>query len=319
MKTEIAGVSTFGMNNPIGIQHIIDRVVKESTVQLPASSIQRLTGVEQVFHRTAGVDASDLASGAALKVLKSTGTDVNSIDLVIFASASQDLIEPATAHIISAKIGASCPVMDITNACNSFVNGVQVADSFIRSGTYKRILVVTGETPSMAIRWSCNTVDQFRRAFPGYTMSDTGGAMILTAGASQHIERLIMTAHSEHWDVGLLDMGGSRNPRNPETTYFNMDGSKLFNAFKDFGTSWLKNEDWSQYKRVGVHQISTLYTPLLAEELGIPSSKLIQTVKTHGNLASNSLPVQIENILGQDFAFIGLGGGISTAFVGFKF
>ena len=66
------------------------------------------------------------------------------IDLLMFASASQDLIEPATSHIVSAKLGLSAPVFDVKNACNSVINALQVADALIRAGSHRRILVVSG-------------------------------------------------------------------------------------------------------------------------------------------------------------------------------
>jgi len=62
--------------------------------------------------------------------------------------------------------------MDVKNACNSFLNGMQVANALIKIGQYKTALIVGGETPSMAIRWACADKDQFLRSFAGFTMSD---------------------------------------------------------------------------------------------------------------------------------------------------
>ena len=101
----------------------------------------------------AGVHGSDLAAGAARDALRRGGAPLESVDLLIFASAGQDLAEPATANIVQQKLGTRAAVFDVKNACNSFLNGIQVAESLILSGAYRRALVVAGEVPSRAIRW----------------------------------------------------------------------------------------------------------------------------------------------------------------------
>lgn len=328
--SRILSVASYLPADRFSAEEIAKRIKKESKASVPVSSIKRLTGVEYVYHRT-DENASDLAVRAAKKALKEANVPADKIDLLIFASASQDLVEPATSHIVAAKLGTSSPVFDIKNACNSFLNAVQVADIFIQSGTYKTVLIVTGETPSVAIRWNCQTKDQFISSFPGYSMSDTGGAMILQADHKKKgIVSVELNANSQMWDVGVLGTGGSMHPRDEDATYFNMDGRKLFEAFKTVGCELLFNRineglNWSDYKAVGIHQVSHIYTSLLTEELGIPSRLIMNTLSTHGNVASNSLPLQLETSLqnntlreGDDFIFVGFGGGISTGLGVFK-
>ncbi len=100
---------------------------------------------------------------------------------MIFASASQDLIEPATSRIVAAKLGLTAPAMDIKNACNSVINAVQVAEALIASRQYRRVLIAIEEQPSHAVHWQVRDQEQFIRSFPGYTMSDGGPAVILEA------------------------------------------------------------------------------------------------------------------------------------------
>src|ERR1051325_5970796 len=119
-------------------------------LRLPTGLIHRMTGWRQVHIRPEGWQASALAVAAARTALaESPGP----IDLLLFASASQDLIEPATSHIVAAKLGLDCPVMDIKNACNSVINAMQVAEALIGAGQYRRVLVASGEQPSHAVRW----------------------------------------------------------------------------------------------------------------------------------------------------------------------
>jgi 3-oxoacyl-(acyl-carrier-protein) synthase III len=325
-NSRILSVSTYFPENFLTIDEVEGRILRESSVKLPVKTVKRLTGVEKVFYRSEGEQVSDLAVAAAKKTMYATNISLKNVDLLIFASASQDLIEPATAHIVAQKLGLTCPVFDVKNACNSFLNGIQVADAFIKNGTYKTVLIVTGETPSVSVRWACDTKEQFVEAFPGYSMSDSGGAMLLQCSPFKRgVVSIDMSANSNLWEVGILDTGGSRNPRNPETTYFNIDGHGLYDAFHTVGCDILFQKirsqelDWGSFTKVGVHQVSTIYTKQFVESLGIPESKLVSTVEKYGNVASNSLPLQLSLSLengdvqpGDRFAFVGLGGGIST-------
>lgn len=334
LNTKIISVGTYFPNTPIPIEVVATRLQEESLVRLPVKIIEKLTGVQQVYHRSPGENTSDLAVSAAQVALTRASVKPAELDLIIFASASQDLIEPATSHIISSKLGASCPVFDVKNACNSFVNGVQVADSFIRGGLYRTVLVVTGEAPSTAIRWSCESKEQFTSSFPGFSMSDSGGAVLLKADNSSEeksgVISIEMTAHSQMWDIGVLGTGGSIAPRDVDATYFNMDGHALFEAFKTVGCEILFKKlhteelNWDDFVAVGVHQVSSVYNKMLLKELKLSESKVVSTIETHGNLASNSFPAQLEQVFsslnkGDRFAFIGLGGGISTGLGVFSF
>ena len=276
--------------------------------------------------------ASDLAASAAGKVLAECGLQAPDIDLLIFASASQDMVEPATGHMVAAKLGLSCPVMDVKNACNSFLNGMEVADALIAGGRYARVLVATGESPSRAVRWSVQDFQTFAASFPGYTMSD-GGAAVLLEAAEEHaaaedeapgILATAFTARSRHWSVGTLAAGGSAFPRDPEASYFSMDGEKLKDAFLDLGSGILDetlarlNLSWADFAVVCVHQVSAPYRKIFAEGAGVPEELLVHSVEDFGNLASVSLPLQLKLAVdsgragpGDLVALVGLGGGVS--------
>jgi 3-oxoacyl-[acyl-carrier-protein] synthase-3 len=265
---------------------------------------------------------------AGRKALQKANLEIGEIDLLIFASASQDLIEPATSHIVSALLGANgVPVMDVKNACNSFLNAMQVANALIKIGQYKTVLIVSGEVPSMAIRWSCKDKDQFLRSFAGFTMSDTGAAAVLTASEddTDGIIAIEFRSDSNRWDVGTLGMGGSRSPRDIETTYFDMDGRKLADAFMSLGPGILTETleangySWNDFKAIGMHQVAAPYIDDICRVLTVPSEKVIKTIADYGNLTSATMAMQIElgmerGILskGDLFAYIGLAGGIST-------
>lgn len=296
-------------------------------MRLPTGLIGRMTGVESVHLRPDGWDASDLAVAAARTALAESPGDV---DLVLFAAASQDLVEPATSHIVAAKLGVDAPVMDIKNACNSVVDAMQVADALIRTGRYRRILIASGEAPTVAVRWRLDDHPQFLRSFPGYTMSDGGAALVLEASddAEVGIRSMRFLAVSKHWDVGTLPGGGTMRPRDIDAEYFDMDGRRLQQAFLELGPEPVlgllreRGLTWDDFDVVAIHQVALPYLPPIFDRLGVPNDRTVITVTDHGNLAAVTLPLQLQlarerGMLrrGSRVLLIGLAGGISLGLV----
>jgi 3-oxoacyl-[acyl-carrier-protein] synthase-3 len=293
-----------------------------------AGIVENVTGIRWRHVADDGVQASDLAVAASRKLLAERGIAPTDVDLLVFASASQDMVEPATAHIVAAKLGVRCPVFDVKNACNSVLNGIQVAEALIVSGQYERVLVVTGETPSRAIRWQVADFAQFVASFPGYTLSDAGAAVLLERADTGGIFHRSFVAASVHWEVGSLPGGGSAHPRDPAYTYFRMDGAGLRRAFEALGRAPLDHAlakagaVWRDFAVVCVHQVTMPYLATLVERSGIPADRLVVTLPEHGNLASVSLPLQLARAIeqgragpGDRVALIGLAGGVSLGVV----
>ena len=290
----------------------------------PARIVERVSGVRNRHVAADDEIASDLAVAASRKVLANTGTDPAGIDLLLFGSASQDMAEPATAHVVAAKLGLACPVMDVKNACNSLLNAVQVADALITAGQHDRVLVCTGEVPSRAIRWRVRDGAQFAESFPGYTLSDGGAALLVERSAEPGILHVRFTADSTAWDIGTLPGGGSAHPRDVEYTYFRADGARLRAAFQRLDTSLLPDAlaatglTWDDLAVVCAHQVTMADLHRFTAATGIPPDRLVVTLPEHGNLASVTLPLQLATAIeqgrcgpGDTVALIGLAGGIS--------
>ena len=327
MQTASARIAGVGIHLPehtrSTAQTEADLRAQNPDLKLATGLIHRLTGVDTVHIRPDGWQTSDLAVAAARDALAEAPGE---IDLLIFASASQDLIEPATSHIVAAKLGMTCPVMDVKNACNSVLNAMQVAEALIASGQYRRVLIASGEEPSHGVRWQLEGHEQFIRSFPGYTMSDGGAAVILEAtdDPATGILDSRFFAVSSNWDVGTLSIGGSMNPRDESLSYFDMDGAALQRAFLELGPQPVldllerNGLTWDDFDLVAIHQVALPYLPPIFERLGVAEGKTVITIADHGNLASVTLPLQllqarVEGRVGPGslVLLIGLAGGIS--------
>ncbi|SDY36685.1 3-oxoacyl-[acyl-carrier-protein] synthase-3 [Micromonospora pattaloongensis] len=299
-----------------------ERVSRASGFPLPRNLFATMTGIEH--RRLAAEDeyASTLAIRAARQALAAGNIDPGDIDLLLFASATRDVAEPATAHIVQAELGTRAHALDVTNACNSFLNGIDAARSFILAGRARRALVVTGETPTRSMRWQLADLGQARSAFAGYTFGDAGAAVIVEAVPTGGILDIDTETYSAHWAVGGIPGGGSRHPRGDEHTYFQGDGRELRAVFERIGADILDRVrrrtglNWNDYARVLVHQVTVPYLHRFVEVTGVPKEKLEVTVAELGNMASATLGVQLARVhaglrSGDRVLFVGLGGGVS--------
>ncbi|GGV03196.1 3-oxoacyl-ACP synthase [Streptomyces albospinus] len=290
----------------------------------PPGLVRRLTGVDRLHVMPDDWQASDLAAAAARKLLAETGTGPDDIDLLLFAAASQDMIEPATSHMVADRLGLHCPVFDVKNACNSVLNALETAHALIAQGAYRRILIACGESPSRAVRWSVPDLRSYLASIPGYTLSDAGAALLVEESAEPGILGSGFTADSRSWSVGTLASGGSAHPRGDEHTYFRLDGVGLRRAFERLGPQILDatlerlGVRWQDMAALCVHQVSKPYLDELADRFGLPPDKIIVTVTEHGNAAAASLPLQLVRAresgragVGDLVGLVGLAGGIS--------
>jgi len=290
--------------------------------------IQAMSGIRE--RRVAADDehCSDLAADACRKVLASSNVDKADVDLLIFASAGQDLTEPATAHITQSKLGTKAAVFDLKNACNSFLNGMQVAESLILGGSYKTVLLATGEVSSRVISWCPKNLRDFKSCMPGYTVGDAGAAALLVRSDDKRgIFYRKFSSHSEYWDLTTVDGGGSRYPQG-DHFYLRSNAPELKVAFREIGLPFVKlamqeaNAKFSDFKRIFVHQVSLPYLYDMLEESDIPVDQVEVTIEFLGNMAAASIPVAMAQAFergaierGDRIMCLGLASGISIGAV----
>jgi 3-oxoacyl-[acyl-carrier-protein] synthase-3 len=314
------GITGVGAHLP---EHeVTTAALQERIGKLPRGLLARLTGIERRRIAAADEYASTLGLHAARAALADADLDPLDIDLLLFASASRDMVEPATAHILQDGLGSRAHALDVTNACNSFVNGIDLARSMILAGRARRALVVTGETPSRVMRPGVTDLTEARRSFAGYTFGDAGAAVVVEPVKRGGILDVDTETHSEHWTVGGIPGGGSRHPRGDEHTYFAGDGHRLRGVFEKVGASILDRVrsrtglEYADYARILVHQVTLPYLDRFVEVTGVPRDKLEVTVTGLGNMASATLGVQLSRAwpalsAGDRVLFMGLGGGVS--------
>ena len=132
----------------------IEKKISKSFSKISFWILEEMTWVKTRYFVSDWEYSSDLAIKASEECFKKSNIRKEDINLLIFASASQDIIEPATWNIVQKWLWLKCPIFDIKNACNSFLSWLDIADSFIKSWKYKNILICSWETPSKVIKYN---------------------------------------------------------------------------------------------------------------------------------------------------------------------
>ncbi|MEU5049162.1 3-oxoacyl-[acyl-carrier-protein] synthase III C-terminal domain-containing protein [Streptomyces sp. NPDC021096] len=309
----------------------------------PAGLLTQMTGVEGVHLIGEDQQASDLAVSAAQKLLADQGTKASDIDLMIFAAASQDMAEPATSHIVAAKLGLKCPVFDVKNACNSVLNAIEITQALIASGQYRTVLITCGEALTAYTRLRIPHARAFAQSLPSYGFSDAGCALLWTAEEATkagpvHSRGVIASrfaADSTAWASATVRTGGTRSAiarsdaQDDDAAYFRMDSTHMRESVRTLALTQVRplmNEldlAFEDFAFIGVHQVALAdLAYLCGPEVGIPRDKLVITLPRHGNVASASLPLQLSCALesgmahpGDLIVLIGLAAGSSAGAV----
>src|SRR5437899_6230734 len=161
-------------------------------------------------------NTSDMAPKAALKAIEQAKISAKEIDLILVATATPDMLFPATACFVQKKIGATdAACLDISAACAGFLFGVEIAQQFITSHTYDIVLVIGADKLTSITNWTDrNTCVLF---------GDGAGAAILKhRGGSHGVISTHIGSDGRYSDILFMPGGGSRCPITRENVDLNL-------------------------------------------------------------------------------------------------
>jgi 3-oxoacyl-(acyl-carrier-protein) synthase III len=303
--------------------HELESQIKVCGKPMRNGILENLFGSRERYFADKNTQVSDLAANAGQLIVKRTN---RKIDLLIFAAASSDLIEPATSNIVQQKIGLTCPVMDVKNACNSVTTAIQTATAFVSSGMYNNVLIVNGEKLSEVINFNPRDNEHLMNCFAGYSLGDAGAAILISdkGGSPIHFQRAI--SWGEHWGLCTVKGGGSQSFRNAESYYFEGKTTEMRKVFTKKALPYIKSAlDQSEWKMEDVdclitHQVSKATVEYIANTLDVPLEKCINVFDLYGNTAAASIPLAMNYAVknnklskGDKLMLIGLAAGISVS------
>ena len=285
--------------------------------------ITRITGVETRRFAEKGTSPSDLAVAACRQALERAAVGAADVDTLIFASTDTDTIEPATANIVQAKLGiATINAFDVSNACNSFIQAINVANSMIATGAAHRVLITTGEIGSYAANREISSKDDLRVKLGGLTLGDAGAAMVLDASDGRSgITEVNLLSMGEFWQLchvpETTDWRQRENGSIHGWFYLDMPGlAKLVRPttvdyFKQYGDLRRRfyGEDhfMNSLVRLIPHQISTVLIEEMITATASDPEKICISADVWGNTASASIPLTLQRAIEQDGLALGSG------------
>ena len=256
--------------------------------------VQR-TGIRQRHIAAEGEFTSHLAIHAARSALANAGVDAQSIDLIVLATSTPDNTFPATAVGVQEALGIHHgAAFDLQAVCSGFVFALATADNFLRTGAFKRALVIGAETFSRILDWN----DRGTCVLFG----DGAGALVLDAQPQPGLpsDRGVLTTHlrsdGRHKSKLYVDGGPSSTGT---VGHLRMEGREVFkhavgmitdvivDAFEATGTS-AEQIDWFV-----PHQANKRIIDASAHKLHIAPQKVVLTVDLHGNTSAASIPLAL--------------------------
>jgi 3-oxoacyl-[acyl-carrier-protein] synthase-3 len=238
---------------------------------------------------------SDLGIAAARKALVRAGIDPIDIDLVICATATPDRTFPATAVKIQAALGVTKgAAFDVQAVCSGFVYAMTIADNFLKTGQFRRAVVVGAETFSRILDWN----DRGTCVLFG----DGAGAVVLEA-QPQHGTRedrgiLATRIRSDGRFEDLLYVDGG--PGSTKTVgHLRMNGREVFrHAIQKISGVIEETLVMTGYAADEIdlyvpHQANARILDGIAKKLNVDPSKIIMTLSEHGNTSAASIPLAL--------------------------
>ncbi|HJV87026.1 MAG TPA: beta-ketoacyl-ACP synthase III [Noviherbaspirillum sp.] len=277
------------------------------------------SGISARHYAESTVQSSDLAVEAARRALDMAGMGPNDIDLLILASSTPDHFGgfPSTACVVQRKLGISngSPAFDVQAVCSGFVYAVSIADSFIKSGAHKNVLIIGAEVFSRILNFEDRTTCVL--------FGDGAGAMVLTAAKEPGILATKLHADGRHGDI-LCVPGSVNGGAIDGSAFLYMDGQAVFklavSVLEKVANEALDAADMnaSQIDWLIPHQANIRIMQGTAKKLGLSPEKMVVTVDQHGNTSAASIPLALDVALrdgrvkpGHNVMMEGVGGGFT--------
>lgn len=325
----ILGVRVLGTGS-----FVPEKIVRnEDLVELGCDSewiIQR-TGIRERRHAGLNQATSDLAWGAVQNCLESAGVPGSEVDLIIVATMTPDYATPSTACLLQARLGATqAGALDINAACSGFTYALIMGAQFVRSGAYRRVLVVGADVMSRVV----NPKDV--KTYPLF--GDGAGAALIgpaeEAGSGANPIGILayqLGADGTGADLLKVPACGSREPISiaaieSERHFLQMDGRPVFKwAVRLVSESIVSLTEQAgvtllDVSQVILHQANLRIIDAAVSDLSLPREKVFVNLDRFGNTSAASIPIALDEACragkirrGELALMCGFGAGLTWA------
>ena len=283
------------------------------------------TGIKERRIAAKDENTSDMAAEAALKAIEQAKISPKDINLILVATATPDMLFPATACFVQKKIGAiNAACLDISAACAGFLFGLEIAQQFITSHTHDTVLVIGAEKLTSITNWTDrNTCVLFGVG--------AGAAILRHRGSAHGVISTHIGSDGRYSDILFMPGGGSRCPITRDNVDLNlatihMTGKEVYKqavtamlnaAKKALEQAGLSIEDIAC---VIPHQANVRIIEAIADRLRIPLDRFYVNLDRYGNTSAAAVAIALDEANrsgrikpGDYILMVVFGGGLTWA------
>ena len=319
----ITGINTFVPD------YVLTNKELETMIDTSDEWIMTRTGIrERRILKGEGLGTSDMGAEAVRGLLEKTNTKAEEVDLLICATATPDMKFPATANIISDKVGIkNAYSFDLMAACSGFLYAFDTASKLMQSGAYKKVIVVGADKMSSIVDYTDRTTCVL--------FGDAAGAIMLepnTEGLGY--QNSILESDGSGAKYLNLKAGGSVKPATHETVdakehFIFQDGQPVFKfavtKMADVSVEIMKKNNLTADDIAWLvpHQANLRIIDATARRMGLAKEKVMINISKYGNTTNATIPLCIaewEDRLnkGDNIVMAAFGGGFTWGAIYFK-
>ena len=303
IETKIIGVGSYLPENKVS-NHDLEEILDTSD-----EWIRQRTGIETRHWADTNTATSDLALKASLEAIDHAGIKKEDIDFILVASCSADADIPGVSCFLQAKLDlATVPTLEIKQQCSGFVYGMVLADSLIKSGQYKNILLVGAELQSKGLDKTPNGRNV------SILFGDGAGAFVLSANTEGNGPRVICSdlhAEGKYADSLWIERPGS-SIGDARITHQDLEEGRQFplmNGKLVFVHAVKRMTETVQtvLERTGLtqsdidlyffHQANLRINQKVGDVLGLTEDQVHNTVQKFGNTTAATIPLGFKDAL----------------------
>ena len=291
--------------------YVPERVVKndEFTQWMETSDewIRTRTGIEERRWAANGQGGADMAYEATQVALRRAGLKASDLDCIIYCTLSPDHFFPGTGVFLQRKLGVpGIPCLDVRNQCTGFLYGLSVADAWIRSGQYKRVLLVGSEVHSTGMDRTTRGRDL------AVLFGDGAGVAIL--GPTDDAGRGVLSTHifADGTYAELLFCDAPASARTPRLSQEDIDSARIYpvmngkEVFKHASTRMpesvmlaLKTNGLTtaDIKVFIPHQANLRISEMVRRQLDLREDQVYNNIQRYGNTTAGSIPIALHEVV----------------------
>ncbi len=318
-----------------GVGHFVpERVITNADLErmLDTSDewITTRTGMKERHAARLDEPTSDLALAASRNALAHAGLQPADLDCIIVATVTPDYAFPATACVLGSKLGISgIAAFDMEIGCSGFIYGLTVASSLVRTGVFKRVLLVGAEELTRLVNYDDRST--------AILFGDGAGAVVLEAtDVDSYLGAELGADGSRPEDLYLPFSGTAQPPPTAEDVAakrntIHMNGREVFR----FAVTKMIEATNVALERAGVtahdvtwlipHQANQRIIDAAAKYLNMPSDRVVVNIDRYGNTSAASIPMALSEAVaagklkdGDVILFVGFGAGLSWGAVAWR-